>query len=1054
MSTNKIVYLTDDLIQLFTGNNVLTSYGDTDEHYSNRVYTIPGGVYDSTIFGSIFSHQCNCGSVDTVGMFCTRCGSEILDEITAYRRYARIDLPVYYCTESKYQQMLKFLKSNFKFKFDILHPGFETSLNPKVLENLQFNWDEENEVIVVTDDITDISEVSFEGILKLIVTYFPSLVNEFRGYINSTILVVPIIMRPPVYQFLNGVKKLKNDKITVIYQNILYVIKEYYDSWYGTIKSEAGRALMRGSLRRYLNRVTEEMSTLLLTSKQNMARGLQSTRIGNSGRCTVVPAPDLKPDEVYIPTHLMYECCREEFIEYIQEHYGCGKDKAELIYKSQSDTDEIQQLFQQYIEGDPNNPSTAKYVLINRNPTLHELNILMCRVRLTRDYCMKLPMVICAPTNGDFDGDTYSFYAVPKKSNVDYLETMSPKNIIYYKKNHAPLFMPSHEIMMGLLYATKVIIPEEYEEFDDLNDAYAFRKKNRKFKWQTLFRYQGNLTTLARERLSEYFGKDINGYLGSFEKTLNSKNIIPLYVNLEEFEDRMERIQKIQEFALNIATISGATAPTLSQLHSEVDSEILDQIRKIESDETLTEQEKDIKVRDLYNQYVKQQEELFDDSVKLTITESSRAKISQLMNIVVNQLNVGPDGSTYVSETRLIDGMNPRDYMHLAVENRAVQDIKVSAVPLGGYLTRQFAFLAMSYSYSDSEDVTNPGILIEASSAEGRTDLEGNIIPKTNSKDLVRVRSIITSTTSDPYVITKDMVPNIFHYKDGSRIGISLMTSLTEGLTQAGLSLKHGGALFQIEPNGNLTTSQDCTVEVDDLFITLKTKTKIERYPKPENFVQSFESSGFYKAGTLIGSTFKLNSPAYRLDSVITLCEGKRVNPNKRFAKNRVLITDCYACNSGTIHYKMDTAGNIKVFIDDVEYDYNPEAMYLFPDGALVSKYDRICSGTLNLRRLTKRVSDYVEVYYYFRNQMNELISGIAPELLEFLYVLIVKKSNGQIKVQSVVNSIYNSKSFYTAIAFGYAKKKFKSIGVEGVDFIGDTMTQVMLSLIVNDLIV
>jgi len=50
-----------------------------------------------------------------------------------------------------------------------------------------------------------------------------------------------------------------------------------------------------------------------------------------------------------------------------------------------------------------------------------------------------------------------------------------------------------------------------------------------------------------------------------------------------------------------------------------------------------------------------------------------------------------------------------------------------------------------------------------------------------------------------------------------------------------------------------------------------------------------------------------------------------------------------------------------------------------------------------------------------------------------------------------VTNSIIDSKSFYTSISFGYAKRRFKNITPKGIQFAGDTMTDVILSLIIKD---
>jgi len=1059
----KVVYATDDIIKTYTENNVLTNPGDFDLHYTTEMRAYKGGVYDSDIFGSIFSKQCNCGKLqDVYGKVCPKCKSMILDSVEAYRRYARIELPVYYCNELKVGQLIQFLKDHFTFKFKV--SGSTLNVTDRIpsafLELLQFNYLGDN-VIEATDRVTDVNKCSYEGLLAIIATNFKDLVIEYKSYINSLILVVPIVMRPPTYKIINGRKELGASQITVVYQNILYAINNYYNSAIQSATSDAAINLLNATFRRFIAKITSNLSTLIGPSKQAFSRNMQSTRVPNSGYATIVPAPELKADEVYIPIHLMYEACKEEFVEFLSEHYNCSMDKAEEIYIHRASTDEIKELFNEYIEGNPDDSTSGKYVIINRNPSLHKLSLVLCKVHLTRDYVMKIPIPLCVQLGADFDGDNMSFYAIPKKANEYYMNSMSPRNTIFYEKNHKPLYTPTHEVMMGLIYATRVIVnPGDLMEFDSYNDALNYKRKNRNFKWQTKCIIEGKVTTMGRYKLSDLFNKDIDAYIDNqtFDKndqpSLNAKNCIALYSNLAGLDDRLDRIQKIQEFCSLIATMSGASTPTLSQLYKATNEEMVAKIKSIEDDPILSDKEKYVVATQLYQKYTKDELDSFDGSVKTMIVESSRAKLSQLTEMTCTRLTTTPSKKYRLGQTRIITGMSPTDYTALAIENRAVQDIKQTSVPNGGDLTRQFSYLAMSYYYSSGLDETNPGIIVRECDAEGRTRVDGTIVEKSNSKDLIKVRSIVTSTYKNPYVITSDMVSKLFKYEDNSRIGLSLITSMTESITQGSLGLKHGGSLFSVEPNGELIATEDCTVALSDYWIIVKTNKVVYQFPKPDDFTLNFASGGNYKKGEVIGLIYKLNSPTYALSSIIALCGARAVNPSKKFARNRVLISDCYAPNDGLIKYTANDRGEISVYVGNTKMEYNSEALYLYPSGHEVKKGDRICSGVVDLSAALSHVRDYLELYYIFRLQVKELTNGISDELIEFLYSLLIKQRNGQIKIDKVINTIRKSDFFFTALAFGHTKEKFLWVPTKGIEFKVDPLTMTMLpNIALNNII-
>lgn len=1072
----RIQYLTDDMINVYSGANVLTTWQDLYLKSTNSVVAYQGGPLDPSIFGSIFSNQCNCGAVRRVGKYCPECKSRILDETTAWTRYARIDLPVYYVNKLRFKNFVKFMNRNFKFDFSELTDSFksmnEQSGNRLIWDYCQFEYDKDRDVIVIKDLIDDYTACSYDSLLAIITEYYPQHLSVFRSFVNTSILVVPMIMRAPKYSVVNGVKELVNHELTTMYKMILYVTTDYYPKTISKFEKDIDKAMFNAQVRLYVTKLIDNISRLLKTSKMNLARTMNSHRVSNSGRCTIIPSPQLKVDEVEIPRHLMYECCREEFIKYLRDTFDWSKEKANLMYTQQCNSEEIQQAFEDYI--DHGNGGLGKYVIINRNPSLYELSMQACKVKLTNNYTMGIPLLLCVPFAGDFDGDTFSFYVVPDELGYEISEVMSPKNLIYYKKNQQHLYMPSHEIMSGLMTSTKVIQnPEGMMEFESFEDANSWRRKHRDFKWNTACIIknpdspeESRITTMARYKLSELFGTDLDNYLNGFEDYLNSSNIPDLYSKLATMEDRTDRIQQIQEFALMIATLNGSTAPLLSELHAKLDSSYIDQIREIEKNDVLSSQEKDIKIRAIYDQYLKDTEHGVDsegnprisNNLKLKVKESARAKMNQLLNLVTQQLSVGPDKIAHVSETTLVGGMSPQDYARHAIENRATQDIKVSSVPNSGYTTRQLVFLGFPYVYSSETDPKNKGIYLDASRALGRTLVDGTIVtPELISKskgEKLLVRSIITTSILDRTVITSDCLTNLNTWKDGDQVGTSLLSSLTEGLTQSGLALKHGGALFRMDPKSCIKAPEECTCATTDQYVVLTGKSGKEYiYPKSYNFVVNYTPTNSYKVGEVVGVSYHLSTPSYKLDSVITLIEARRSHSSKRLINNKVLISECYAYGDGKIQYNKVNDKITSITIGSYTYQYNPNSCYFLPQGTEVKKGDRFCTGLMDLDAAINKVNNYVDVFYLFDAQFNELIPNMQSDLIEFLYALLVKRNNGRITRKSVVNAVNETPSIFTRMGFQNARKVFENISPKGAEFLSDTVTSILLpSIFINEI--
>jgi hypothetical protein len=391
-------------------------------------------------------------------------------------------------------------------------------------------------------------------------------------------------------------------------------------------------------------------------------------------------------------------------------------------------------------------------------------------------------------------------------------------------------------------------------------------------------------------------------------------------------------------------------------------------------------------------------------------------------------------------------------------------------------LTRQLSFLGNNFQYEPGEDPDNACILIPRYRAVGRCAPDGKRygkVVKQSESDLVPVRSIITKSKERDY-ITPDLLNN-YGYKDvtfGSGIGMALATGFSESTTQSLLGLKHGGHERVLDRTGYLRAPKACKLSYDDNYIYLKVRGKELKYPKPENVV--FMGKTEYEEGEIVCTAYNTTSPIYRLNAMISLMRARGSAGIRYFEKDNVIVSDCYAIESGKISYDLDKRGNIVVKIGAVEYDYNPKCMYYFPEGAEVKKYDRICSGVVNIIKILREFgSDVRSSYLVFRNQLYSIIDldfnadgvlktpgSIQEELIEVLFIALCKatydKTTGKIKdieFRGTNSSIMDKDSFYTVLSWGNASKAISKALSGELRMKGDLMTETILGLLLNDIL-
>lgn len=383
-----------------------------------------------------------------------------------------------------------------------------------------------------------------------------------------------------------------------------------------------------------------------------------------------------------------------------------------------------------------------------------------------------------------------------------------------------------------------------------------------------------------------------------------------------------------------------------------------------------------------------------------------------------------------------------------------------------------------NYTFTrEGEDKDNEGLLIPRYLATGRTAPNGKIYPevaRTNEDDLVPVRSIVKKKTGDINLVTPDLLSKRFlqaSFPNNSALGLSAGTSFSESTTQSILGLKHGGHERIQDLTGNLYAEKDCTVREEGKWLILKVRGGEQKFPRPSNWVAMPKEK--YSAGELIGTAYNSTSPVYKLNAVIKLMNAKGSSGIKYYEKDKVVIADCYSYNEGKIKYVEDKEGRIEVYIGDTRYAYSPESMYYFPEGTVIKKYQRFCSGVANMRQVSSDLgSDIDGIFNIFRKQYYSLTSSsyqksgvVSPgdmqeEIIELVFTGLTNPKyvdgNPENKLEELEylgtqNAILNRKSFFTTLSYGWSNKIISKALSGEIELENDVMTDTILGVLMND---
>lgn len=281
--------------------------------------------------------------------------------------------------------------------------------------------------------------------------------------------------------------------------------------------------------------------------------------------------------------------------------------------------------------------------------------------------------------------------------------------------------------------------------------------------------------------------------------------------------------------------------------------------------------------------------------------------------------------------------------------------------------------------------------------------------------------------------------------------------------------LKHGGRERTLDRMGYLSIDKPCTFREEGRWIYLKVRGGELKFPRPDNLVTLGKEK--FEKNESICCAYNTSSPISALNSLIILMKATPSIGLRYFEKDNIIVSDCYAYEDGVIRYVETPEGDIDVKIGDRLYQYNPNCMYYFPDGAQVRKFDRICSGVVNMNHVTSELgSNLNDIYLIFRKQFYTLnqkdfaktgisnASSIQEEIIELVFTSLISQvvdpdteNLEEVKYLGARSAILDKKSFYTVLSYGYSGKAINRALTGEVNLSGDVMTETILGLLLQN---
>ncbi len=199
------------------------------------------------------------------------------------------------------------------------------------------------------------------------------------------------------------------------------------------------------------NRPLKSISDILKGKQGRFRQNLLGKRVDYSGRSVIVVGPNLKLNQCGLPKEMALELFKPFVLAELIKRDNITLKVAKK--KMEHADNEIWDILERVTKKHP--------VMLNRAPTLHRLGIQAFEPVLIEGLAIQLHPLTCAAFNADFDGDQMAVHVpISQEAQMEARMLMMATNNILTPASGRPIANPSHDMVLGINYLTKVKVGE------------------------------------------------------------------------------------------------------------------------------------------------------------------------------------------------------------------------------------------------------------------------------------------------------------------------------------------------------------------------------------------------------------------------------------------------------------------------------------------------------------------------------------------------------------------------------------------------------------------
>jgi DNA-directed RNA polymerase subunit beta' len=294
----------------------------------------------------------------------------------------------------------------------------------------------------------------------------------------------------------------------------------------------------------------------MLKGKQGRFRqNLLGKRVDYSGRSVIVVGPELHINECGLPKRMALELFRPFVINQIIER-GLAYNIKQANRLIEQAPPEVWAILEEVI--------AHRRVLLNRAPTLHRLGIQAFKPLLIEDLAIRIPPLVCAAFNADFDGDQMAVHLpLTHEAQYEANKLMDAAGNLLKPANGEPIVSPTQDMVLGCYFLTKVVdgAKGEGKVFADFNEAMAAYEDgllDLHAKIKVMIKGKLIETTYGRLIFNQIFPADFDFVNEHLTKKVLSK-IVAQVIDKYGIENAAHYLDRIKMLGFTYSTLSAIT---------------------------------------------------------------------------------------------------------------------------------------------------------------------------------------------------------------------------------------------------------------------------------------------------------------------------------------------------------------------------------------------------------------------------------------------------------------------------------------------------------------